>query len=104
MEILKNLGIETLPPKNLKVSIKEVTESNETYFFAHVYSDMGVVNEYLGSLIAFNGQSLAEQLKNVYGYNLHLKKRTFDNFYDWYSKFGYVPVSKIMDINDKFKN
>jgi len=77
MEILKKLGIETLPPKNLKVSIKKVTESNQTYFFAHIYNDMGDVSEFLGSLIAFDRKSLHSQLKNIYGYENHLKERTF---------------------------
>jgi len=103
MEILKNLGIETLPPENIKVSIKKVTESEQTYFFAHIYSDMGDVSEFLGSLIAFNERSLSEQLKNIYGYQNHLKERTFENFYNWYRKIAnIIPSDKILEINKKF--
>ena len=103
MKILKNLGIEILPPENIKVSIKKVTESNQTYFFAHVYNNMGDVMEYLGTIIAFNEQSIAEQLKNIYGYQSHLKERTFENFYNWYRKIAnYIPHDKIMEIHKKF--
>ena len=103
MEILKNLGIETLPPENIKVTIKKIVESNESYFFAHVYSGMGELNEHLGSLVAFNEQSLAEQLKNVYGYQMHLKERTFENFYNWYREIAnIIPSDKILEINKKF--
>jgi len=103
MKILKNLGIEILPPENIKVSIKKVTESNQTYFFAHVYNNMGDVMEYLGTIIAFNEQSIAEQLKNIYGYQSPLKERTFENFYNWYRKIAnYIPHDKIMEIHKKF--
>jgi len=107
MEILKNLGIETLPPENIKVSIKKRVEAGQTYFFAHVYLDMGdaigIEDEFLGALIAFNEQSLAEQLKNVYGYQIHLKERTFENFYNWYREIAnIIPSDKMLEINKKF--
>ena len=67
MEILKNLGIEILPP-DIKVSIKKVTELNQTYFFAHIYTDWGDEMEFLGSLLAFDEPELKNQLKKTYNW------------------------------------
>ena len=68
MKILKNLRIEILPPENIKVSIKKVTESTQTYFFAHIYNDMGDFMEFLGSIFAFNEPDLKNQLKKTYNW------------------------------------
>jgi len=104
MEILKNLGIEILPPENIKVSIKKVTESTQTYFFAHIYNDMGEVMEFLGSLFAFNEPDLKNQLKKMYAWEQkELSERTFDNFYDWYRKIAnYIQHEKMLEIHKKF--
>jgi len=104
MKILKNLGIEILPPENIKVSIKKVTESNQTYFFAHIYNDLGEVMEFLGSLFAFNEPELKKQLKKMYAWEQkELSERTFDNFYDWYRKIAnYIPHEKMLEIHKKF--
>jgi len=104
MKILKNLGIEILPPENIKVSIKKVTESNQTYFFAHIYNDMGDFMEFLGTLFAFNESDLKNQLKKMYGWEQkELSERSFENFYNWYRKIAnYIPHDKIMEIHKKF--
>ena len=104
MKILKNLGIETLPPENIKVHIKKVTGYKKTYFFAHIYNDWGDEMEFLGSLFAFNEPDLKNQLKKMYGWEQkELSERTFENFYNWYRKIAnYIPHDKIMEIHKKF--
>lgn len=103
MEILKKLRIDTLPPENIMVKIIKIKESDQDFYFAHIYNDMSDFKERLGTLVALDLHSLVKDLKNVYGLDKPPIIRDFSNFIEWFSDIsGHVPLNNTDNLIDKF--
>lgn len=104
-DFLKTLEIRPLLPTAREYSIKKTSEilygKQISYYTAFIYDNYGDYSQHLGILVACDENALKQQLWDIYKV-VYIKKRSFENFVEWYQNLPRISGQEIENLQEKF--